>query len=72
MQRDINEVIRDIKRIKEHGYKKFLLLDDNIYSNLEYLKSLCNEIKKLNMKWMSQCSIKIADNPEILEHPMKA
>ncbi len=67
MQRDINEVIRDIKRIKELGYKKFLLLDDNIYSNLEYLKLLCNEIKKLNMKWMSQCSIKIADNPEILK-----
>ncbi|MGN0031826.1 MAG: B12-binding domain-containing radical SAM protein [Candidatus Gastranaerophilaceae bacterium] len=67
LQRDINEVVRDIKRIKELGYKKFLLLDDNIYSNLDYLRNLCNEIKKLNMKWMSQCSIKIADNPEILK-----
>ena len=67
LQRDINEVIRDIKKVKELGYKKFLLLDDNIYSNLDYLKNLCNEIKKLNMKWMSQCSIKIADNPEILK-----
>lgn len=67
LQRDINEVIRDIKKVKELGYKKFLLLDDNIYSNLDYLKKLCNEIKKLNMKWMSQCSIKIADNPEVLK-----
>lgn len=67
LQRDINEVIRDIKKVKELGYKKFLLLDDNIYSNLDYLKNLCNEIKKLDMKWMSQCSIKIADNPEILK-----
>ena len=67
LQRDINEVVRDIKRIKELGYKKFLLLDDNIYSNLDYLRNLCYEIKKLNMKWMSQCSIKIADNPEILK-----
>lgn len=67
LQRDINEVIRDIKKVKELGYKKFLLLDDNIYSNLDYLKNLCNEIKKLDMKWMSQCSIKIADNPEVLK-----
>lgn len=67
LQRDINEVIRDIKKVKELGYKKFLLLDDNIYSNSDYLKNLCNEIKKLDMKWMSQCSIKIADNPEILK-----
>ena len=67
LQRDINEVIRDIKKVKELGCKKFLLLDDNIYSNLDYLKKLCNEIKKLDMKWMSQCSIKIADNPEILK-----
>lgn len=67
LQRDINEVIRDIKKIKELGYKKFLLLDDNIYSNIEYLKLLCEKLKKLDMKWMSQCSIKIADNPEILK-----
>lgn len=66
LKRDIDEVIRDIKRIKELGYNKFLLLDDNIFSDIEYMRSLCIEIKKLNMTWLSQCSISLADNDEIL------
>lgn len=45
--------------VKELGFKKFLLLDDNIFSDRDYLHQLLKEIKKLNMEWMSQCSIKI-------------
>jgi len=67
LKRDIAEVMRDIKRIKELGYKKFLLLDDNIYSDIPYLLKLCFEIKNLKMKWLSQCSISIADNKEVLK-----
>ncbi|MCL1914483.1 MAG: B12-binding domain-containing radical SAM protein [Eubacteriaceae bacterium] len=67
LKREIDEVIRDIRRIKELGYKKFLLLDDNIYSDVPYLKALCLEISKLGMKWLSQCSISIADDPQLLE-----
>ncbi len=67
LKRDISEVLRDIKVIKRLGYNKFLLLDDNIFSDTEYLIKLAKEIKKLNMKWLSQCSINIADNPEILK-----
>ncbi len=67
LKRDLNEVVRDIKKVKELGFSKFLLLDDNIFSDKKYLKELCLEIKKLDMKWLSQCSISIADDPEILE-----
>ena len=67
LKRDIDEVIRDIKRIKELGYKKFLLLDDNIFSDIPYLIKLCNEIKKLKLSWLSQCSITIADNDMVLK-----
>lgn len=67
LKRDIKEVIRDIKRIKELGYNRFLLLDDNIFSDTSYLMELLAEIKKLKMKWMSQCSISIADNKEVLK-----
>jgi radical SAM superfamily enzyme YgiQ (UPF0313 family) len=66
-QRDIDEVIRDIKYIKSLGFKRFLLLDDNIVANPEYMFKLCNEIKKLKMKWMSQCSINIAKNEKLLK-----
>ena len=67
LKRDIPEVIRDIKRIKELGFKQFLLLDDNIFSNRKYAIELCSEIKKLKMRWMTQCSIDIARDEELLK-----
>ena len=67
LKREISEVVRDIERIKSLGYHRFLLLDDNIFSDIPYLLELCGQIKKLNMKWMSQCSISIADNPIVLK-----
>ncbi|MBR4082826.1 MAG: B12-binding domain-containing radical SAM protein [Lachnospiraceae bacterium] len=67
LRREIPEVIRDIKKVKELGFKKFLLIDDNILSDRKYTMDLCAEIKKLNMKWYSQCSIKLAEDPELLK-----
>ena len=67
LKREISEVIRDIKRVKELGFKQFLLLDDNIFSNRDYAIELCTEIKKLKMKWMTQCSIDIAKDEELLK-----
>ena len=67
LKREIPEVIRDIKRIKELGFKQFLLLDDNIFSNRDYAIKLCKEIKKLKMGWMTQCSIDIAKDEELLD-----
>lgn len=67
LKRSIPEVIRDIKKIKELGFKQFLLLDDNIFSNREYAIELCAEIKKLKMHWMTQCSIDIARDEELLK-----
>ncbi len=66
LKRSIPDVIRDIKRVKELGFRQFLLLDDNLFSNRDYALELCNEIKKLKMKWMTQCSIDIAEDEELL------
>ncbi len=66
MQRPIPDVMRDIKRVRELGFKKFLLLDDNILSDRKYMLELCSEIKKLGMTWLSQCEIRIADDSELL------
>jgi len=65
--RPVNEVVRDIKVIKQLGYKRFYLIDDNIASNQDYLKELCSEIKKLNMNWASQCALHIASNRELVK-----
>ena len=67
LKREVWEVIRDIKKIKELGFKQFLLLDDNIFSDRDYAIKLCCEIKKLKMKWMTQCSIDIAKDEELLD-----
>ncbi|MDD4436695.1 MAG: radical SAM protein [Tissierellia bacterium] len=67
IKKPLDEVVRDIKQVKELGFKKFLLLDDNIFSDREYLDKLLMEIKKLNMQWMSQCDIRIGREDELLK-----
>ena len=66
VRRPVPEVIRDIAAIKELGFDKFLLIDDNIVAHPAYLKELCEQIRPLGMTWMSQCSIRIADKPDLL------
>ncbi|MDY2880553.1 MAG: radical SAM protein [Candidatus Borkfalkiaceae bacterium] len=66
IKRPIDEVIRDIRYVKSLGFKKFLLIDDNIVADEEYMLELCNRIKPLNMQWMSQCAVQIADNDKLL------
>mgnify|MGYP000907457495 FL=1 len=66
IKKPLEEVVRDIKQVKSLGFKKFLLLDDNIFSDREYLDKLLIEIKKLNMQWMSQCDIRIGRDDELL------
>lgn len=71
-RRKINDVIRDIKKVKELGFKKFLLLDDNILSDRDYMLELCREIEKLNMQWLSQCSVKIGEDEDLLKAVAKS
>jgi radical SAM superfamily enzyme YgiQ (UPF0313 family) len=67
IKKHLEEVVRDIKQVKDLGYKKFLLLDDNIFSDREYLGKLLKEIKNLDMEWMSQCDIRIGKENELLK-----
>lgn len=66
-QRPVESVIRDIRHVRELGFTKFLLLDDNILASPSYLVRLCREIRKMKMTWFSQGSIDIADHPDLLE-----
>jgi len=67
LTRPVDEVVRDILKIKSMGYKGFFLIDDNIFGNPEYLEELCKRIKPLKMFWMSQCSLELAKNPRLLK-----
>ena len=66
MSRPVDEVIRDIKKIKSLGYNKFYMIDDNILNSPSYLKDLCSAILPLKMKWSSQCTMNIARNEYLL------
>jgi radical SAM superfamily enzyme YgiQ (UPF0313 family) len=65
--RPVDEVIRDIEKIKSLGYNKFYLIDDNIVSNPAYLEELCRKILPLKMKWSSQCTMNLARNESLLK-----
>jgi radical SAM superfamily enzyme YgiQ (UPF0313 family) len=65
-------VVRDIQAVRNLGFKKFYLLDDNIVSNPKYLETLCKEIEPLNMTWASQCSLHLAKNHKLLETVRRA
>lgn len=65
-RRPVSEIIRDIRHVKSLGFRKFLLLDDNIMSDRDFMLGLCREIQKLDMRWMSQCVIDIGRDKELL------
>jgi radical SAM superfamily enzyme YgiQ (UPF0313 family) len=65
--RPVDEVIRDIEKIKSLGYHKFYMIDDNIVSNPAYLEELCRKILPLKMKWSSQCTMNLARNEPLLK-----
>lgn len=67
LKRNLEEVMRDIRYVRKLGFKKFLLLDDNIGADRDYLGRLCDEIKKTGMVWLSQCSIDIGNHPALLK-----
>lgn len=66
MTRPVDEVMRDIYRVKELGFSSFYLIDDNIVGNPGYLEALVDRIAPLKMTWASQCSLNLARNPRLL------
>lgn len=72
LARPMDEVVRDIRAVKEHGFRKFYLLDDNIVSNPGFLEALCDAVTPLKMTWASQCSLQLARNPRLLDKVRKS
>jgi radical SAM superfamily enzyme YgiQ (UPF0313 family) len=72
LTRPVDEVLRDIRAIRDHGVKKFYLIDDNIVSNRHYLEELCEAIEPLGMEWATQCSLELARYPRLLERVRRA
>ena len=66
LTRPVEDVVRDVRAVREHGRRRFLLIDDNIVSDPAYFLALCDALRPLKMTWASQCSIDIARDDGLL------
>ena len=66
-KRSIPELIADIKtELQEHDVDYLVFMDDNIVGDKTYARELFTALIPLNIKWLSQTDIRIAD-PDIID-----
>ena len=61
--RPVQNVLEEIRRIPANH---FMFVDDNIIADTDYARQLFQGLISLGKRWASQCSLKIADDPELL------
>lgn len=62
--RPVSQVVEEIKA---HKKKLLIFADDNIAGNPDSARELFAAMIPLKKKWVSQCSLSIADDPELLD-----
>ena len=61
-QRPLADVLAELREVP----RNFMFVDDNIISNQRYARELFQAMAPLRKRWVGQCSIEIADDPELL------
>ncbi len=61
--RPIEDVVSEIKEL---NYKYYFFVDDNICADVEHAKKLFKALIPLKIKWISQVSIAVSKNDELL------
>lgn len=64
--RPLEDIEAELKAVRG-GAKFVFFVDDNIYGNRSHAKSLLELLKRYPFKWVSQASVKFADDPELLK-----
>lgn len=67
--RPVEEVVEEIKTFQG---RFFLFLDDNLFAVPSYAKELCRQLIPLKKRWVTQCSINIVRDKELLHLASKA
>ncbi len=65
--RPIAEVVRDIKQVQSFPKKFIFFVDDNLVCNKEYAKELFKALAPLNIYWISQSTVDIAEDEELVK-----
>ncbi|MBN1127021.1 MAG: B12-binding domain-containing radical SAM protein [Sedimentisphaerales bacterium] len=66
--RPLEHVLEELQQIPQN----FMFVDDNIIADTDYAKALFRGMIPMKKRWISQCSIEIADDPELLDLAYKA
>lgn len=66
-RRPIEDILDEIREVKEHGHKLIFFVDDNLTSNLSDAKAFYRALIPLGIKWVGQASIGVAHDDEMLE-----
>ena len=63
----VEQVIRDVRAAKRGGFRYIAFIDDNIGVDFDYCARLWEALIPEKIIWISQCSLHIADRPDMLE-----
>jgi radical SAM superfamily enzyme YgiQ (UPF0313 family) len=62
-RRPVADVIDELRTLP----KRFIFVDDNLIAERDYAVELFRAMVPLRKRWVSQCSVLIADDPELLQ-----
>ncbi|MDT4897293.1 MAG: hypothetical protein QOH25_2370 [Acidobacteriota bacterium] len=65
-KRPVAEVVRDVRAAKQSGTRYIAFIDDNIGVDFNYCAELWEALIPEKIIWISQCSLHIADRPDML------
>lgn len=65
-KRPVEQVIRDVREAKRCRSRYVTLIDDNVGADWDYCAELWQALIPERVLWISQCSIRIADHPDLL------
>jgi radical SAM superfamily enzyme YgiQ (UPF0313 family) len=60
--RPLENVLEELRRVP----RNFIFADDNIIADVEYAKRLFRAMATMGKRWITQCSIEIADDAELM------
>jgi radical SAM superfamily enzyme YgiQ (UPF0313 family) len=66
--RPLDKVMEEVRGVP----RNFMFVDDNIIADRDYARALFTEMIPLKKRWVSQCSIEIADDPDLLRLARRA
>lgn len=67
-QRPVERVIEEVRGLP----REIIFVDDNLIADEAYARELFNALIPLKKRWVSQCSLKIADDPALLDLARRA